>query len=252
MVNTKEVRNALNCMVNEHYDTPEMLRFFSFPMTLARAKVSFIHTLHFSMNRRNCWGYVQGSCPPDVKKLVWEHEKDELYCDPRFGGDHHSAALQKAIKMSGLSKDELYAAELIPGCKAAFAAWLNLAKNSLWLSAFSGSAILERANNNAIVKGGGVSIRDYARFNDDVLKLLGKVPGHDVHNVADEDHSDMMEAVLDRYVKTEEDRRDVLRGARDSLDFDRAYRGSLAVYLETIHEQAAVFASEEIAKRSAR
>lgn len=236
MVNIKkEVRDTLNCMVNEHYNTAEMLRFFSFPMTFTRAKVSFIHTLHFSMNRRDCWGYVQGSCPPDVKKVVWEHEKDELYCDPRFGGDHHSAALQKAMKISGLSKDELYAAELIPGCKAAFAAWLNLAKNSPWLCALSGSAILERANNNAIVKGGGVSIRDYARFDDAVLKILGKIPGHDVHTVADEDHSDMMEAVLDGYLRTEEDRRDVLRGARDSLDFDRAYRGSLAVYLESIH-----------------
>ena len=236
MVNIKEIRDALNRMVNEHYNTAEMLRFYSFPMTLPRAKVLFLHTLHFSMNRRNCWGYVQGSCPPDVKKLVWEHEKDELYCDPRFGGDHHSAALQKAMKMTGLSKDELYAAELIPGCKAAFAAWLNLAKNSSWLRAFSASTILERANNNAVVKGGGVSVRDYARFTEDVTNLLGQVAGHDVHNVADEEHSDMMEAVLDHYLKTEEDSREVLLGARDSLDFDRAYRGALAVHLERIGE----------------
>jgi pyrroloquinoline quinone (PQQ) biosynthesis protein C len=171
-----------------------------------------------------------------VKKLVWEHEKDELYCDPRFGGDHHSAALQKAMKMSGHSREELYAADLIPGCKAAFFAWLNLAKNSSWLRAFSGSTILERANNNAVVKGGGVSVRDYARFTEDVLKLIEKVAGHDVHNVADEEHSDMMEEVMDRYLKTEEDSREVLIGARDSLDFDRAFRGSLAVYLESIGE----------------
>lgn len=236
MVNVKEVKDQLNCMVNEHYDTAEMRRFFSFPMTLPRARVLFIHTLHFSMNRRDCWGHVQGSCPPDVKKLVWEHEKDELYCDPRFGGDHHSAALQKALKVSGLSKEDLYAAELIPGCKAAFSAWLNLAKHSSWLRAFSGSTILERANNNVIVKGGGVSVRDYSRFTEEVLKVVEKVPGHDVHNIADEDHSDMMEEILDRYLKSEEDHREVLFGARDSLDFDRAYRGSLAVYLESIGE----------------
>jgi hypothetical protein len=236
VVNIKEVRNTLNCMVNEHYETEEMLHFFSFSMTLPRAKVSFTHTLHFSMNRRNCWGHVQGSCPPDVKKLVWQHEKEELYCDPRFGGDHHSAALQKARKLTGLSQDELYAAELIPGCKAAFSAWLYLAQHSSWLRAFSGSTILERANNNAIVKGGGVSVRDYGRFTEEVLKAIGRVAGHDVHNVADEDHSDMMEEVIDRYLKNDEDRREVLVGARDSLDFDRAYRGSLAVYLENIGE----------------
>jgi hypothetical protein len=33
-VNTKDVREKLNVMVNDHYSTPEMLRFFSFPMTL--------------------------------------------------------------------------------------------------------------------------------------------------------------------------------------------------------------------------
>jgi hypothetical protein len=235
-VDMKELRDKLNMMVNDHYSTAEMLRFFSFPVTLPKANVLFIHTLHFNMNRRNCWGFVQGNCPPDVKKLVWEHEKDELYCDPRFGGDHHSAALAKAMKMSGLSADELYTAELLPGCYAAFCAWLNLAKHSSWLRAFSGSTILERANNNVIVKGGGVSVRDYARFTDEVIKLVGQVKGHDVHNVADEEHSDMMEEVLDRYVKTEEEARDVLLGAKDSLAFDRAYRGALGVHLERIHD----------------
>ena len=235
-MNIEKLRDSLNCMVNEHYDTAEMLRFFSFSMTLPRARVLFTHTLHFNMNRRNCWGHVQASCPPDVKRLVWEHEKDELYCDPRFGGDHHSAALQKAMKMTGLSAAELYSAELIPGCYAAFSAWLNLAKHSSWLRAFSGSTILERANNNVIVKGGGVSVRDYARFSDEVLTILAQIKGHDVHNVADEEHSDMMEEVLNRHVKTEEDARDVILGAKDSLAFDRAYRGALGVHLEQIHD----------------
>ena len=62
MANIKETRDTLNRMVNEHYDTPEMIRFFSFPVTLSRAKVLYIHTLHFNINRRSCWGHVQGSC----------------------------------------------------------------------------------------------------------------------------------------------------------------------------------------------
>ena len=119
MVNLKETRDVLNRMVNEHYETPEMVRFFSFPITLARAKVLYVHTLHFNINRRSCWAHVQGSCPPEVKKIIWEHEKDELHSDPRFGGDHHTAALQKAIKLTGLSPDDLYTAPLIPGCRAA-------------------------------------------------------------------------------------------------------------------------------------
>jgi hypothetical protein len=230
----KALRETLNRMVNEHYATPEMVRFYSFPLTLARGKIMLTQQLHFNMNRRSCWGYVQGSAPPDIKKLIWEHEKDELFSDPRFGGDHHTASLRKAMRLTGFQPEELYRAELIPGCKAAFCAWLQLARDSFWLKALSASTILERANNNRIVEGGGVSIRDYRRYTDELLKLLADIPGHNVHNVADEDHSDMMEEVLDRHALTEEAQRHVLEGARDSLDFDRAYRGALGVFLETI------------------
>lgn len=66
--------------------------------------------------------------------------------------------------------------------------------------------------------------------------MFGQVKGHDVHNVADEEHSDMMEDVLDRYVKSDEDTREVILGAKDSLAFDRAYRGALGVHLERIRE----------------
>jgi hypothetical protein len=234
MASVKQLRDSLNRMVNEHYTTPEIVRYFSFPMTAARGKVKMLHQLHFNMNRRDCWGHVQGSSPPEIKRLIWEHEKEELIVDPRFGGDHHSASLRKAAKVTGLSATDLYNADLIPGCKAAFRAWVNLARDSSWLKALSGSTILERANNNRIVEGGGVSVRDYRRYTDELRALLGDIPGHDVHNVADEDHSDMMEVVLDRHAVTEETQQQVLEGARDSLDFDRAFRGSLAIVLEKI------------------
>ncbi len=234
MGSVKEMRDTLNRMVNEHYETPEMIRFYSFPLTVARAKVMLVHQLHFNMNRRNCWGYVQGAAPPEIKRLIWEHEKDELYSDPRFGGDHHTASLEKAKKLTGLSPEELYGAELIPGCRAAFCAWEFLAKNSPWLKGISASSILERANNNRIVKGGGVSIRDYRRYAPELHELLKGIAGHDVHNVADEDHSDMMEDMLDKYAGTDETQRQVIEGALDSLAFDRAFRGSLAIVLEQI------------------
>ena len=50
----------------------------------------------------------------DVKRLVWEHEKEELVCDPRFGGDHITASLQKAMRVTGLSEEQILNAELIP------------------------------------------------------------------------------------------------------------------------------------------
>ena len=234
MGNAKELKEDLNRMVNEHYQTPEIPRFNSFPMTLSRAKGLMVHRVHYTMNRRNCWGSAQSSCPMDVKRLIWEREKDELMSDPRFGGDHHTAELLKAMKLTGLLVEAIENWEVVPGCKAAFQAWLHLSQNSSWLKAFSASSVLERANNNRIVKGGGSALRDYQRYTPELRRLIGDIPGHNVHNVADEDHSDMMEGVLDRYAVTEEAQRQVLEGARESLCFDRAYRGSLAVYLEDV------------------
>ena len=236
MGSVKELLETLDRMAIEYHNTPEAVRWYSFSLTVPRAKIRYLHRFHFTRNRRDCWGYVQGASPPDVKRLIWEHEKEEMILDPRFGGDHYTTSLRKSMKVTGLSEEEILNAELIPGCKAALRAWLELAKHSPWLKAFTGSTILERANNNRIVKGGGGAVRSAQRYTDDLRKLLEDIPGQDVHLVADEAHSDMMEGVFKTYTGTEEAQRQVLEGAKDSLDFERAFVGSLAVVLEQISD----------------
>jgi hypothetical protein len=234
MGSVQELRETLNRMVNDLYSTPEEIHFCSFPLTVERAKVLAVHRVHYTINRRDCWGAVQSRAPIDVKRLVWEHEKEELICDPRFGGDHITASIQKASRLTGMAEEEILTTELIPGCKAAFRAWLDLARDSSWLKALSASAILERENSNRIVKGGAGSVRNSRRETEELRRIVSDVPGHDVHNVADDDHCDMMEIVLDRYATTAEAQRQVLEGAKDSMDFTRAFKGALAVVMEKI------------------
>lgn len=234
MGSVQDLRETLNRMVNDLYDTPEEVLFYSFPMTVERAKVLAVHRVHYTINRRDCWGAVQSRAPIDVKRLIWEHEKEELICDPRFGGDHITASIQKAARLTGLTEEQILNAELIPGCKAAFRAWLQLARDSSWLKGLSASAILERENSNRIVAGGAGSVRNSRRETAELRKLVQDIPGSDVHNVADDDHCDMMEVVLDRYATSEEAQRQVLEGAKDSTDFTRAFKGAIAVVLEKI------------------
>jgi hypothetical protein len=60
------------------------------------------------------------------------------------------------------------------------------------------------------------------------------MPDINVHKDADEAHSDLMEMIFDRHAKTARDEQAVLRGARESLEIDRAYRGALADAMEKI------------------
>ncbi len=226
----EELMKELNSMVNRLYSSPEVVTYNSFPITLARAKVMRLHRFRFSRNRRDCWAAAQSTCPMDVKRLIWEHEKEELTPSQQLGGHNFWSSLNKVIKLTGLSAEEVYIAELIPGCKAALRAWLYLARDSCWLKAFSGTAVLE------MVKEGGGTVRETQRYTEEVRRLLEDRSGRDVGLGVHEEPSDIMDVVLERYGVSEEAQRHILEGARDSLDFNRAFMGSLAVALEKITE----------------
>ena len=38
-------------------------------------------------------------CPYNVKRTIWEHEKDELSFDPRGGADHRTLQLKEAMAL---------------------------------------------------------------------------------------------------------------------------------------------------------
>ena len=91
------------------------------------------------------------------------------------------------------------------------------------------SHILERRNNNAIVKGGGLVERWKRKQRAELgAKEADKDFQTEVHAVADEDHSDIFEPIFARYVDSEAAAQAVLAATRDGLLIDRALRGALA------------------------
>ena len=229
-----ELRETLNRMVNDQFDTPEFTHFFSVRWTLPRAKFYVIHNALYVSNRRDCWGYVQGGSPLEVKALIWKHEEDELIKDPRCDTDHFTLCIKQG-EVVGLKEDEIRQAEPIPSVRAAFYAWTHLAKDSPWLEAFTASSILERRNNSQIVKGGGMSARLGQRWIEDMGFKWEQMPAKDVHRNADVAHSDMMEGVFERYAAAEAERQAVIRAAYESLQIDRAFRGALADAMERVN-----------------
>ncbi|MGE5819719.1 MAG: hypothetical protein ACM37Z_16975 [Deltaproteobacteria bacterium] len=226
-----KTREELDAIVNRHFDTAEYKQFFSVKLTPAREAVLNLHYPHYIKSRRDCWAAASVKAPLDVKRAIWEHEKDELIYDQRMGSAH-------------LTDEQMAAAtaesNLLPGARAAIFAWMYLAATRPWIESLMVNHITERKNNPVIVKGGGFTQR-FAHKK--VADLGGTIETLDintrVHMVADEDHSDMFEPVFDKYVVDERNAQAVIRAAQDSLAVDRAYRSALATAMIAISEKAA-------------
>jgi uncharacterized protein (DUF736 family) len=226
-----KTREEINRIVNSHFDTPEYKQFFSVKLTPARQALLDAHYPHYIKSRRDCWAASSVKAPLDVKRAIWEHEKDELIFDKRMGSAH-------------LTDEQMAAAtaesNLLPGARAAIFAWMYLVTTRPWIESLMVNHITERKNNPVIVRGGGFTQR-FAHKK--VADLGGTIETLDintkVHMVADEDHSDMFEPIFDKYVIDERTAQAVICAAQDSLALDRAYRSALATAMMAISEKAA-------------
>src|SRR5712692_3220513 len=145
-----KTREELNAIVNRHFETPEYRQFFSVKLTPAREKILDLHYPHYIKSRRDCWAASQAKAPLDVKRAIWEHEKDELIYDERLGAAH-------------LTDDDMAAAaaetSLLPGARAAIYGWLYLCTTRSWIESLMINHATERKNNPELIKGGGFSQR---------------------------------------------------------------------------------------------
>ncbi|HEY6198254.1 MAG TPA: hypothetical protein VI231_06595 [Candidatus Binatia bacterium] len=214
-----EIRPLIDEMVNRQFDAPEFKKLLAVPLTPGRIQLYRHHMTYYGANRRDCWAFVSGKAPLDVKRAIWTHEKDELIHDARMGRAH---VTEEDLR----ERDESL---LVPGAKAAFYAWLYCAREKPWLEGLFYSHILERRNNNAVVKGGGLSERWKRKQQADLgVKEAAKDFQTEVHAVADEEHSDLFEPLFTRYIDSKVAAEAALAATRDCLVIDRAFRGALA------------------------
>jgi hypothetical protein len=214
-----EIAKRLDEMANQWYETAEIRRLLTVPLTPARLAFRHLHMTFFGNNRRDCWAAVSAKAPLDVKRAIWEHEKDELIYDPRMGKAHVTE------EDLGGSKES----DMIPGARAAFYAWLYCAREKPWLQGLGCSHILERRNNDRIVRGGTLTQRLVKRQELELgIKKQDQDIGTQVHLVADVDHSALFDDVFARYVVDELTGQQVLRGAEESLAIERCFHGAVA------------------------
>ena len=213
------VAEQLDVMVNQWYETPEIRRMLTVPLTPTRLAFRHLHMTFFGNNRRDCWAAVACTAPLDVKRAIWEHERDELIYDPRMGKAHVTE------EDLGSNKES----DMIPGARAAFYAWLYCAREKPWLEGLACSHILERRNNDQIVKGGTLTQRLVKRQELELgIKKRDQDINTQVHLVADVDHSALLDEVFMRYVVDDLIAQQVLCGAEESLAIERGFHGAVA------------------------
>ena len=169
-----------------------------------------------------------------MKRVIWQHESDELVNDPRVGMDLYTLSVKQG-EVIGLKPEDFEKAEVPPMVRACFYAWHHITIRSHWLAAYTASHMLERRNNGKIVKGGGMSYRVGKKFENELGINLRKMISLDVHVAADMDHSENISEMFDGYARTAADRDLALQGARESMAIDRAYRGALGYYMAQIN-----------------
>ena len=111
----EKLKSEMNQLSNWIYEIPEFKSLDEVKLTIERGRFYAAHTVYFNMNRRDCWGYVQGAVPWEVKRVIWKHEEDELISDRRGGADHRSLLSGKR-KRSDFLKTRLKIGSLTQGC----------------------------------------------------------------------------------------------------------------------------------------
>jgi len=151
------LENKLAELANAQFESPEYKRLFSLKWTRERARIYMMQRSYFVLNRRDCWAYLQGSVPFDVKQIIWDHEKEELMGDDARGVENHWALGMREGAVLGLSPEDFAATPPLPGTVACCYAWIHIAKDWPWLKALPVCAATELSNSDAIIAGGSFS-----------------------------------------------------------------------------------------------
>jgi pyrroloquinoline quinone (PQQ) biosynthesis protein C len=221
----ERLQSELVELANAQFESPQYRKLLAAHYTREGAQNFEVQRTHFVKNRRDCWGFVQGAAPLDVKRLIWKHEQEELMGSQGVP-DHITLGIQEA-ELVGLGAGEFEHTQPTDTAQACFWAWIHLAKSRHWLEAIAASSILEWVVSDEVIRGGGIVRRLGERMQQDLGIPFREQPTNAVHVVADVEHANLLLDVMERYAQTDEARQAILRGARDSLAVERVFRGHL-------------------------
>lgn len=216
------------------YDSPQYRRLLELPLNVERARRYVLQKAHWNLNRRDCWGFAQGSAPLDVKKLIWDHEEDELAGNKERGvEDHYSLQVRQSAHL-GLSLDDFRNEQPREATRAICYAYILMAKDMHWLKSLASCVALEVSNSAEWVRSGGMSYRWGKKQERELNFPFAKQLNAAEHAEVDVLHAHMLLKVVEKHATTPDKMALVMDGLIESWEIDRVWKGALADMLEEI------------------
>ena len=221
-------------LANAQYQTPQYRRILSLPLNTARARVYTLQKAFWNLNRRDCWAFAQGHAPMDVKKMIWEHEEDELAGNKARGVEDHYSLQVRQSKEIGLVAADFRDTPMREGTRMCLYAYHHLVNSGHWLKSVSACAALEVSNSSEWVEGGGMSYRMGKRFETDLGIPFEKQLNAKEHAEVDVEHAHMLLQIARAHRAVPGGLDIMMEGLVESWQLDRAWKGLLADMMEEI------------------
>ena len=134
---------AFGDLARQTMSSPELERYFSIPITKARAQLILQQLSLYVRHRRDCWAYVSGNTPVlAVKQKILGHEYEEMIRDQHSEHGHLDLIIRQG-KCIGLSADDILNAKPIPSTTATLYAWGWMCKKKHWLEGLAAMSATE-------------------------------------------------------------------------------------------------------------
>ena len=215
-------------LANAQFDSEQYRRVLEMPLTRERAQKYTLQKAHWNLNRRDCWAFAQALAPIDVKRLIWEHELDELAGNEERGVEAHYLLQMRQGELIGLKPEDFGNEAMADGTRTCLYAYIHLVKDSPWLKSVAACAALEVSNSADYVDGGGMSYRMGKRFEEDLGIPFDKQVNAKEHHEVDVAHGTLLMVVARRHADTPGKLDLLMEGLNDSWALDRVWKGQLA------------------------
>jgi hypothetical protein len=227
-VHARRLREELDRMCNDVFDTPELQRYFPRPLTWPAHRVkSTLMQRYFVPTNRDCWAYAMAAAPMDVKAIIWKHEEEELIHDPSLGGPHVPVEADRPDREHSFAEPP-EGVEVPPGAVVALYARRQFAKDSSWLAGLASIHVIERTNDPTVIQGPALAQRGINQLLEDLHVPWEQVSAQSrVHVDADIEHSALTWRAFERYVRDEVTYAQAFHGATMGLSFLRTYAGAV-------------------------